>query len=129
MQVTIAELAKKFKITYQRCRQLEVAGVFRNENRLFDLVDCAVGYTLFLRRGPGAELDLPVALEDLAKILGISKGTVLRLCREGCFVRLSHGRYDLAKSIENYMAWALLREFRRGYRMGSASADPGRKDE
>ncbi len=117
MQVTIDELAEKFRVTRQRCRQLEVAGVFsRTDNGLFDLVDCAISYTVFLRRGPGAELDLPIALEDLARIVGISKSTGMRLCREGCFVKLTHGRYDLARSIRNYMEWALLREFQRGRR-------------
>jgi len=104
--VTLKELTEKLGLTPRRCQQLAKEGVFEKVARgQYDLLQCAISYIAFLRRNHGSESEIMLTLKDLARCTAQSPGNVLKLRADGVFKALSHGRYDLVRSMRNYVLY------------------------
>jgi terminase small subunit / prophage DNA-packing protein len=65
----------------------------------------------------------PVTLPVLASALGLTVRAVNQLAVAGCVVKLSHGQYDFAASIRNYIEKLRAKDFTEKDRLTAAQAD------
>ncbi|WP_421663626.1 hypothetical protein [Lysinibacillus telephonicus] len=46
-----------------------------------------------------------VTSKEISKIMGVTEARIRQLTKEGAVIRVSHGKYDLAKSFQAYMTY------------------------
>ncbi len=112
--MNIKQISKKLNLSPRRVQQLVKAGVFKETARgECDLLECALSYCVFLRRGSCCDAEFILTTRDIARATNLTPGHVRALEQIGIFKKASHGRFFLIESMRHYTVYIENKYHRR----------------